>query len=198
MTTLCFSEQMPSFIPDLKVKLIRVQLSWLSWSGCLNVNPDRACQVQFDAKLQAEMSHVSRARCGVHYVMHNFIPSTLMCADASCFVCVSCMLRSRCMRSLSPQGHFLCVSVCFCVCVFVTWPCQSIFQCRPFHRQLPAPGPEIQWPHPQTAASVSTHTHTHTHAPKHASYSKLKFANTKSMKKSCCQDSGCSVNTVCH
>lgn len=91
--------------------------------------------------------------------MHNFIPlSTLICADASWAAVLIHMSTAQ--------------SVCF---VYVTWPCQSISRCRPSHRQLQDPDPEIQWPHPQTAASVSKNT-------KHASYSKDKFANTESMK----------------
>lgn len=44
------------------------------------------------------------------------------------------------------------------MCVCVTWLYRSIFLCRPFHRRLPAPDPEILWPRPQTAASVSVQT----------------------------------------
>lgn len=51
----------------------------------------------------------------------------------------------------------VCVYIYECDFVHVTWPCQSIFPCKPFHRQLPAPDPEIQWPHPQTAVSACTH-----------------------------------------
>ncbi len=101
------------------------------------------------------MSHVSTARCSVHYVMHNFIPSALICAE--CKLCS--FMYALCMPLHNVVFLLRTICVCVCVFVYVTWPCQSIFQCRPFHRQLPAPDPEIQWPHPQTAASASMHTH---------------------------------------
>lgn len=146
--------------------------------------------------------HMS-ARLAAAYIMSCIIsyrlPSCVQMQAALLHVCLVHVGESLHKVAFSSGAFSVCMRVFVCVFVCVTWPCQSIFQCRPFHRQLPVPGPEIQWPHPQTAASVNTQTHTHT---KHASYSKLKFANTKSMKKSCCQDSGCSmwvcVNTVCH
>ncbi len=89
--------------------------------------------------------------------------------------------------------HNVCVCVCLCVCsVCITWPCQSIFLCRPFHRQLPAPDPEILWPHPQTAASVSMHTH-NTHISLNRSVGELMLTAAESMKYSCFQDSGSSL-----
>lgn len=124
-------------------------------SGCLNVNPDQPCQVWFDAKLQAEMSHVRAAYCSVHYVMHYFRPSTLICADAR-WAAVLLHVHDL-VHVVRGSAWVFSWPICVCVFVYVTWPCQSIFQCRPFHTQHQAPDPEIQWPHPQTAASVSTH-----------------------------------------
>lgn len=124
-----------------------------SRSGCINVVCDQACQTWFYPELQAEMSHVSTANCSGHYVMHNFIRVDRSWAAE--------LLHSSFF--VFRDELFACLPEC--VFVFVTWPCQSTFQCKPFHRQLPAPDPEIQWPHPQTAASViNTHT-------KDASYS---------------------------
>lgn len=55
-----------------------------------------------------------------------------------------------------------------CIFAYVTWPCRSVFQCRPSHRRLPAPDPGTQLPRPQTAVSVSRYTERDT---THASYS---------------------------
>lgn len=92
---------------------------------CSNVTLDHSCQVQFDAKLLAVMSRVSTACCGLHYVKHNFIPSTVICAEckmgycaASCNMYVCFMLGGHCMSLFSFQSQFMVVCVRVCVCVF--------------------------------------------------------------------------------
>jgi len=49
----------------------------------------------------------------------------------------------------------------------ITWTCQNIFQCKPFHKPHQDPAPRSRWPHQQIAASEThTQTHTHTHTVK--------------------------------
>lgn len=67
------------------------------------------------------MSHVSTARCSVHYVMHNFIPSTLICADASCssdllHVCHVHVGKYLC-EVLFFSFQRKCVCMCLCLCM---------------------------------------------------------------------------------
>lgn len=43
----------------------------------------------------------------------------------------------------------------------ITWTCQSISQCKPFHRPHQDPAPKSQLLHPQIAASEMRTTHPH-------------------------------------
>lgn len=76
----------------------------------------------------------------------------VLCTVSEPIALVFKVMLTACMFSTVPFSLCNRGSVVF---VNVTWPCRSIFQCRPSHRRPPAPDPEIQWPHPQTAASVN-------------------------------------------
>ncbi len=101
--------------------------------------------------------HGSLQRTLCHALFHAIYLDMYRCMLGCC---ASSCLHYACWRLFTWVCFLYRDKIHVCVCLmYITWPCQSIFLCRPFHTQLPAPDPEIPWPHPQTAASVSMHTH---------------------------------------